>query len=262
LAGDYIAASLSLLKPFGRFLEIGKKDIYENYQMGLLPFRNNISYFGLDLGQYSVQRPEDFQRMFVAMMTRFATGELRPSPVTEFPLTKIGDGFEFMALARHIGKVVLRVEESSNGVEISRERFRKDYGEGVSVRAGVEAFDRLLRSDETPFYVLATASGGDEHLANLSATVQEKPTLSRKVNSEFRDATTPVEVMLKQIWEQTLGVKPIGVDDDFQELGGDSISAIMVQSAVEHALKVDLPFSVLLRYATISRLSEALETDQ
>jgi acyl carrier protein len=182
--------------------------------------------------------------------------------VTEFPLTKIGDGFEFMALARHIGKVVLRVEESSNGVEISRERFRKDYGEGVSVRAGVEAFDRLLRSDETPFYVLATASGGDEHLANLSATVQEKPTLSRKVNSEFRDATTPVEVMLKQIWEQTLGVKPIGVDDDFQELGGDSISAIMVQSAVEHALKVDLPFSVLLRYATISRLSEALETDQ
>ena len=262
LAGDYIAASLSLLKPFGRFLEIGKKDIYENYQMGLLPFRNNISYFGLDLGQYSVQRPDDFQKMFVAMMTRFATGELRPSPVTEFALTEIGDGFEFMALARHIGKVVLRVEESSNGVEVSRERFRKEFGEGVSVKAGVEAFNRLLQSDETPSYVLATASGGGENFANLSATAQEKPMLSRKASSEFRDATTPGEVMLKQIWEQTLGVKPIGVDDDFQELGGDSISAIMVQSAVEHAFKVNLPFSALLRYATISRLSEALEADE
>ena len=48
LAGEAITKSLQCLRPFGRFLEIGKRDLYGNSQIGLRPFRNNLSYFGID----------------------------------------------------------------------------------------------------------------------------------------------------------------------------------------------------------------------
>ena len=84
LAGDFIPASLSLLRPFGRFLEIGKRDIYADSKLGLSPFRNNLSYFGVDLGQFGKQRRKDLRRMFDGLMQRFATGGLRPQPVKDF----------------------------------------------------------------------------------------------------------------------------------------------------------------------------------
>ncbi|NNJ90928.1 MAG: zinc-binding dehydrogenase, partial [Gammaproteobacteria bacterium] len=51
LAGEAINLNLKVLRPFGRFLELGKRDFYENTPIGLRPFRNNISYFGIDADQ-------------------------------------------------------------------------------------------------------------------------------------------------------------------------------------------------------------------
>jgi len=50
LAGEAIHQSLSLLRQYGRFLEIGKRDIYGNTKVGLFPFRKNLSYHAIDLG--------------------------------------------------------------------------------------------------------------------------------------------------------------------------------------------------------------------
>ena len=41
LAGNAITKGLEILKPYGRFMEIGKRDIYENSKVGLSPFRKN-----------------------------------------------------------------------------------------------------------------------------------------------------------------------------------------------------------------------------
>ncbi len=51
LSGEAIQRNLRALKPFGRFIELGKRDFYENTAIGLRPFRNNISYFGVDADQ-------------------------------------------------------------------------------------------------------------------------------------------------------------------------------------------------------------------
>ena len=50
-AGEAINQNLRALRPFGRFLELGKRDFYENTHIGLRPFRNNLSYFGIDSDQ-------------------------------------------------------------------------------------------------------------------------------------------------------------------------------------------------------------------
>jgi phthiocerol/phenolphthiocerol synthesis type-I polyketide synthase C len=107
LAGEAINRNLRVLKPFGRFLELGKRDFYENTRIGLRPFRNNISYFGIDADQLMHERPALTRRLFGEMMALFAEGVLRPLPYQEFDANDIVDAFRYMQQSRQIGKIVI-----------------------------------------------------------------------------------------------------------------------------------------------------------
>ena len=72
LAGEAINRNFRVLKPFGRFLELGKRDFYENTHIGLRPFRNNISYFGIDADQLMLHRPDLTQRLFAEVLDLFS----------------------------------------------------------------------------------------------------------------------------------------------------------------------------------------------
>jgi NADPH:quinone reductase-like Zn-dependent oxidoreductase len=254
LAGEFIPASMSLLKPFGRFLEIGKKDIYSDTQMGLYPFRNNLSFFGIDLGQFSLCRKEELLEMFEDLMLRFSSGELRPSPVREFPLESMSKGFEYLARAEHIGKVVFTIEQNTDDDDRVVERFNSRFGTGIGMREGLEVFNRLLCSDESPSQIMIAANALDDQarIARHESSGGQR----RMVDTEYRDPETTTEELLKQIWENTLGITPIGVDDHFAELGGDSINAIMLQVSVNETFKLDLTLAVFLSHPTISILGK------
>jgi len=77
LAGDAIPRNLRLLRPFGRMLRAWQARFLRELSVGLRPFRNNISYFGIDADQLLEQRPER-RRVFVDLMALFADGTLQP----------------------------------------------------------------------------------------------------------------------------------------------------------------------------------------
>ena len=72
---------------------------------------------------------------------------------------------------------------------------------------------------------------------------------------------SPLESMLVSIWEQVLELEPIGVDDDFFALGGDSLAAlemiVMLSERLGRACREDLPFV----HTTPRRLAAAIEHD-
>lgn len=107
LAGEAINRNLRVLKPFGRFLELGKRDFYENTRIGLRPFRNNISYFGIDADQLMQVRPDLTRRLFRQMIELFADGTLTPLPFKTFDANNVVDAFRYMQQARQIGKIVV-----------------------------------------------------------------------------------------------------------------------------------------------------------
>ncbi|MEO8384599.1 MAG: SDR family NAD(P)-dependent oxidoreductase [Betaproteobacteria bacterium] len=107
LAGEAINRNLRILKPFGRFIELGKRDYYENTKIGLRPFRNNISYFGVDADQLMSERPVLTRRLFGEMMRLFDEGVLHPLPYHAFEAEDIVDAFRYMQQARQIGKIVI-----------------------------------------------------------------------------------------------------------------------------------------------------------
>ena len=71
LSGEAMEQSLGVLKPFGRFLELGKRDFYLNRRIHLRPLRQNISYFAIDVDQLPIQRP-DLARALLARDRRGA----------------------------------------------------------------------------------------------------------------------------------------------------------------------------------------------
>ena len=107
LAGEAVNRNLKILKPFGRFLELGKRDFYDNSKIGLRPFRNNISYFGIDADQMMACRPALTARLFAEMMQLFADDILWPLPYQSFAASQIESAFRQMQQARHIGKIVV-----------------------------------------------------------------------------------------------------------------------------------------------------------
>ena len=107
LAGEAMVRSIGVLRPFGRFLELGKRDFYENTRIGLRPFRNNISYFGIDADQLMGVSPHLTTRIFGEIMKLLGDGVLHPLPYRAFPVERAEDAFRYMQQAKQIGKILL-----------------------------------------------------------------------------------------------------------------------------------------------------------
>ncbi|MBZ7920375.1 SDR family NAD(P)-dependent oxidoreductase [Ensifer adhaerens] len=107
LFAEAMEQSLALVKPFGRFLELGKRDYYADSKIGLRPFRRNVSYFGIDADQLLVNQPKLTKRIFTEIGALFEDGKLTPLPYRAFDFDEIGNAFRLMQNAGHIGKIVV-----------------------------------------------------------------------------------------------------------------------------------------------------------
>ncbi len=107
LAGEGIDQSLRLLRPFGRFLELGKRDFYADNAMRLRPFRNNISYFGIDVDQLMKERPDLARQVFTEIMEHFRNGDWCPLPYSLYEAGEAELAYRTMQQSRHVGKIVI-----------------------------------------------------------------------------------------------------------------------------------------------------------
>lgn len=110
LAGEALHKGVSLLRPYGRFIELGKRDFWANTKLGLQPFRNNIQFCGVDVDRLLIDRPALAEQLFREIQKLIVEGVLRPLPHRVFPVMRAAEAFRHMQQSRHIGKVVLGFE--------------------------------------------------------------------------------------------------------------------------------------------------------
>ncbi len=111
LAGEFIPKSLSILRSGGRFLEIGKVDFLRNTRLDLGLLEQNISFFAIDLSQMMQTQPALSRNLLREAVRYFEEDELEPLPFETFPISKAVDAFRHMAQAKHIGKVIVTLDE-------------------------------------------------------------------------------------------------------------------------------------------------------
>lgn len=107
LAGEAMERSVGCLAPFGRFVELGKRDIAANTGIGLRALRNNISYFAVDVDQLLAHRPEIVARSMARLRADFESEALVPIPVESFAPEDVDAAFRKMQRSEHIGKIVV-----------------------------------------------------------------------------------------------------------------------------------------------------------
>ena len=73
---------------------------------------------------------------------------------------------------------------------------------------------------------------------------------------------TPTEMTLVNIWEEVLGIRSIGVNDRFLELGGDSLRSMQVHARIVSQLQTNVPARLLFECATIAELAVAITAHQ
>ena len=142
LFGEAMEQSLALVKPFGRFLELGKRDYYADSKIGLRPFRRNISYFGIDADQLLVLQPELARRLLGEIGGLFEEGVFSALPYRPFEHDEIGDAFRLMQNAGHIGKIVVLppVSGRDHVVKGASRSFRVDPNGVHLVVGGIGGF--------------------------------------------------------------------------------------------------------------------------
>ncbi|HLO75316.1 MAG TPA: SDR family NAD(P)-dependent oxidoreductase, partial [Magnetospirillum sp.] len=199
LAGEAIHKSLATLRPFGRFLELGKRDFFANSPLGLRPFRNNISYFGIDADQLMAVKPDLAGTLFAEMMQLFEQGAFRPLPYRTFTRDRIVEAFRHMQQSRHIGKIVVAAPEAAAATSAPTSKdgtLRLDPAGSYVVTGGLGGFGlataQWLAAKGARTLVLASRRGAATEEARDAVAALEKQGVT--VLARACDVTDPAQV--------------------------------------------------------------------
>jgi acyl transferase domain-containing protein/acyl carrier protein len=137
LAGPALRAGLDVLAVGGRFIELGKRDIYADTKLGMSPFKRNITVSSVDLDLVLRTKPDLACTLLGEVAEELTAGRLDSLPRKEFPLEQAADAFRLMAAAKHIGKLVLTVPETGSTVAVVPEGVVPvAYADGAYVITG------------------------------------------------------------------------------------------------------------------------------
>jgi hypothetical protein len=137
---------------------------------------------------------------------------------------------------------------------------------GLDPRQGVEALDRVLRSplaqvvvsrQDFPALLAAHAAGSD--LDRLAAAVPAGAGHPRPdLPTAYVEPTTATELALAEIWKGLLALERVGVNDNFFDLGGNSLVGLKVLASIRERLGTELLPVALFECPTIKALARAL----
>jgi acyl transferase domain-containing protein/NADPH:quinone reductase-like Zn-dependent oxidoreductase/acyl carrier protein/SAM-dependent methyltransferase len=112
LAAEAIPMGLSCLAEFGRFIEIGKRDIYQNSRIPLWPLRKNASFHVVAMDAV-FSGDEALTRDLLAELAELVEAKaLSPLPFRAFPACRVDAAFRLMAQGKHTGKVIVSFANS------------------------------------------------------------------------------------------------------------------------------------------------------
>lgn len=118
LAGEFIPASMALLRENGRFIEIGKADIWS--QERVKAFRSDITYAAFDLVMVTMQDPLMLSTLMQQVVAGVEAGEYKPLPYTVFNQSEAVDAFRYMAQGRHVGKILINPDPQAIAIRADR----------------------------------------------------------------------------------------------------------------------------------------------
>lgn len=187
LVGDYIPLSLEALAPKGRFVELGKRDIWTKEQVA--EKRPDVLYETIAVDHMMEESPQWFGEMLDHIRGLVDQGRIQPIPLHIFDLTStdVATGaiaaFRFLQRAQHVGKVVLQIPSALRSPFVAPElEATTKKADGVyAITGGLGALGLLVANwlvDEGAKYIALVSRRG-------------QPTEERAASSLWKRLTAP-----------------------------------------------------------------------
>ena len=133
----------------------------------------------------------------------------------------------------------------------------------ISVSEGVEAFSRIL-SYRLPQVVVSTqdleliikyGKTAQKEEEDITVADPQDAVPRPEISAAYIAPRDETEQMLARIWEHFFGIEKIGCNDDFSELGGDSLKAVTLVARVQKAMNVQIPLADFFKNPTVAGLA-------
>lgn len=145
--------------------------------------------------------------------------------------------------------------------------------DGISPDEGMQALSQILSSNVGSQVVVsvrdlestieASFSAMQNRLNNLTAQNNEQKSIQvhprPDLDTAYVEPKSDLDKAIAQIWQSMLGIDGIGINDNFFDLGGDSLTAVQIVSQIEQELKTKVPPFVIFDGGTIKQIVSFIE---
>lgn len=112
LAGEALRASFNCIATFGRFIEIGKRDIFANGRLDMFPFSRSVMFAACDLYTITKLDTKTTAKILAEVLDMWSKGAIHAAkPMTVYGFGEIEEAFRLLQQGKHMGKVVLTAGE-------------------------------------------------------------------------------------------------------------------------------------------------------
>jgi len=138
-----------------------------------------------------------------------------------------------------------------------------DRDNDISPEEGKQIFSKIVNSSQNQVIVstfdvnslIKMVHQGHEY--NRQTPAVKRDTIN--VNTDYKPPRTRVEKQFAEIWERTLGIEQVGIDDGFFELGGHSLLALRMLTEIKNTVGMNVSLSQLYDHPTIMSLARTLQ---
>ena len=247
LSGDFIEKGLACLAPYGRFLELGKRDVYADSALGLRRLAHNASLHVIDVARLIADKPDLAVGMLADITGMLERGEIAPLPAATFPASSVREAFATFAAARHIGKIVVDLDDAATRVERGlADGATLDAAGTYLVTGGARGFGRAVAE-----WLQARGAG---HVVIAARTAPQSGAGLEAVALDVRDADATLELIgrLQRSDKPLRGIVHAAVVYD------DALLPEMSTARVRRVIEPKLQGAVHLTHA-VQRVGAALD---
>lgn len=159
LGGELLRISWESLAKFGRFVEIGRRDIDRNSRLDMATFSKSITFASVDLEMLREEKPTLMHSLLVEVMNLFQCRKIRTiTPVTIYSIEALESAFQGLQSGKIVGKIVIEPHPGQK-VKVSFTSPRRSRLRLMPLQAMPKISGHpLIRSDAT--YIITGGLGG------------------------------------------------------------------------------------------------------
>ena len=157
------------------------------------------------------------------------------------------------------------------GLAIGTSAIERFAGLAIMPEEGVNVFELILALKGTNRIIVSTIdldewtnleSSSIEQVANTDKIEFSKHETRAGSSKVAKSKLDDIEKVLTSIWEEQLGIKGIGIHDDFFELGGSSLLALRIFAQIEKLCGKNFPLATLYQAPTIHQMAGVIQHDE